>query len=684
MILIPYSYNGTQLNNGHADVFGIGTSTDYQTLFPRASANLQIQANAEYVKRSGAVPVYAGKDFQPHVINLEVNMLHSFTTLFERLNTLFNTRDETPRQFVCTDVDYASSSDYVQYYVYATAKQVLGGHDGTMAVVTLALDDPIWQSVTQNSQTFSITASTDSTSVTVNGNDESYPIFEITPTSQPSTDYLYNLYLQVLPTSTDPWVNRPINVTGSSDTTWDTAALIASGKMQASSDPGGAGGDIRLFRDSVEVFYWLSGINSTDTKVWTYADMPPAQNMTLKTALTTDTVTEIVINPTNANKDIIKALPDTGRLIVDTSLGSTDSEEFTYTSKVVSGNKLVFNVSARGVRNSAIEAHAAGSNVRFLPYDFNLLYGNLTTSAPTIDDNYKPIIDLTNSTNSSFVFSNFYVQNALRPAIWLPQVLRVSNSLLTRSGVYTSTNDEGDTDPATVMGLMSKSYEAVSVWKGDTVQLAWLNYFPDVVSSVSNVTGEQTQNVAGIPKTYLQAMRSETEVARNLWQVDAQTTTDYGTLTTWTKASSDADLPPNTKYLRFFQTGSITGSTDNYNKVGVTAMTVGLTNYPHVMMRSESLNYKLHCRIYNETTGDYMDIVHPMALNETLYIDTDPDFPNAKYKGLIVNGAVQLSSVRARWLRLAAGENTIGFESSLSGASNITIVIKWRDRMNFF
>lgn len=61
MILIPYSYNGTLLQ-----------SSDYDTSFPKQQAASQIMSNPGYIKRAGAVPVFAGKDLSPHVLNLEI------------------------------------------------------------------------------------------------------------------------------------------------------------------------------------------------------------------------------------------------------------------------------------------------------------------------------------------------------------------------------------------------------------------------------------------------------------------------------------------------------------------------------------------------------------------------------------------------------------------------------------
>jgi hypothetical protein len=549
-------------------------------------------------------------------------------------------------------------------------------------VATLALDDPIWQSVTQNSQNFAITSATDSTSVVANGNDYSYPIFEITPTSLGTTDYIYNMYCQVLPTSTDPFPARYLDIVGSSDTTWDTAALITAGKMQASTDIGGAGGDIRVMRDGVFVDFWLNGINTTDTHVIVVADMPARENMTLKTAIaSTDTVTEVVLKYNATNKKSINNMPNEGRLILDSALGSTDTEEFTYTARTITSTKLAFTINARSVRGTTASTFAAGANVRYLPYDFNIMYGNLTADAYVTDDTRKPIQALT-SRNNSFSYTNFYDEAGTRPGIFQEELKIVSSPSLSRSGFFTSTNDEGDTDPATAMGLAAYTYESGGLWRSDSVKLAWLGYFPDYISSVV-ASGEQYQASAAFPTPKLQAGVS-IDTYSNLWTVSAQSATDYSTWTTWSKASTDATVPANTKYLRWMLQGTQTGASDKSTKIDITSLTVGLTNYPHVMLRAETSNYKLYCVLRNETTGDWLEINFPMTLNTTFYLDTDPDFPTAKYNGLLVNGAISLSSTRAAWLRLAPGANTIGFENQQLVASNLTITIKWRDRMNFF
>jgi len=688
VILKPYSYNGTSLQ-----------STNYEASFPRSQSDLQMRTNPGYVKRSGAPPVYAGKDYSPTVINLEIlnkNETDGFMEQFESLNTLFDTKDETPHQFICTDTEDSDK----QYYVYATAKQVQGGHDGDMAVVTLALDDPIWQSVTQNSQALSIasTDSTSSTSVTNNGNDYAYPVIEITPTSIPSTDtdYGYNTYVQVLPraqyitfpsvTNYLPYPNRYLDLCGDTDTTFDTAALVSAGKMQADGD------DLRVFQDGVEIDRWLSGINSTDTHVIIAVDMPAAIDMTLGTAIgATDTVTEVELALTTSNRGAITKMPNSGRLILDTSIGSTDTEEFTYTSKAISDTKLAFTVDSRAARKTTAVAHAVGGNVRLLPFDFNLVYGNTSVSAPVTDDTRKPILDLINSRNWSYVWAStdgFFELGETRPGIFSKLPRSVSNQQLSESDVYTSTGDVGDTDPATALGIDGETFQSGGTWLNDTVNMGWDILIPDGVNSVA-ASGRQSQSDASWPGVYLRAM-GITGSYYTIKTIAAQASTDYGTFTAWTHASTDYILTDQARFgLRIVMVGSITGSTSEYAKVEMDALTLGITNYPHVMLRGspstdEAANHNLDFTITNDTTGESIEVVYPLQLDQTLTIDTDPSFPYASYNGQIVNGAVSLSSIRSAWLKMNPGANTLSYVTNLSAGSNINIAVKWRDRANFF
>jgi hypothetical protein len=82
--------------------------------------------------------------------------------------------------------------------------------------------------------------------------------------------------------------------------------------------------------------------------------------------------------------------------------------------------------------------------------------------------------------------------------------------------------------------------------------------------------------------------------------------------------------------------------------------------------------------------GESFRIQYPLTSTQTLYVDCDPDYPTVKFNGQIANGAIQLSTIRAAWLRFQPGANTIGYQTNNVNANDISIAIKWRDRANFF
>lgn len=662
-ILKPYSYNGTSLQ-----------STDYDTTFPRSNGIAQLQTNVNYIKRAGAVPIISGKDYGTAMLNLDILCLHDTFDLLENINRLFDTKDETPRQFIATDEQDSSK----QYFVYATPRQVNGGGDGNRVSVMLAIDDPIWQSVTQFSDTDTFSASSDSITVNVGGNDYAYPLFEITPTTIASTDFVYSAYLQVIPTSTDAYPNRPLYLRPSTDT-WDTSALVLDGKMQS------AGQDIRVLRDGVNIDFQIIDINTTDTSLLVNADMPESIQIPLLEAIPSGAITSITLTHDVTNNVLLDKMPATGRVVVCTALGSSDTEEFTYTAKTknATAKKNYLTISARAVRDTVDVIHAKGSKVYWLPSDYTILYGSPSAEAVTIDEARKPIISSSDSSNSSFVYRQFYDLAGLRSGIFKPQVLKTTKPTLTRSETFTSTDDGGDVDPAEALGISAYSYQELGVWKADTVEINWIGYFPDKIASVS-ADGQQYQNIAARPVVTFRGAALATPTKYAVLSTIAPST-DLTQWTAWSKASTDFTVVAGANtYLLFSMVGSLSSTTDNFGKVSVDNLTVGLQNVPHVMFRAEKNNYKLDCRITNVNTGEYMDVTYPMTVGKTLTIDTDPNFPKAVYDGLTINSAVQPDAIRSAWLPLIpAVANEIDFVSNVGG-SNINFVIKWRDRLNQF
>ena len=654
MIIQPYSYNGTLLQ-----------STDFETSIPRQSALAQLEANLGYVRRSGAEPVYSGKDFQPVTLNLEVKLMHDFMTTLETLNNVFDVHDETPRQFIVRDLeDTSTDASGKQYYTYATTKRVLGGHDGQMSIVTIGLDPSTWLSAKEYSLTFTTSDTSASTDITNNGNIKTYPQLEISVSAYPGTGYIYNQFVQYAPGSSDAWKNRPLEITGG----FDSAALVSG--LKATTD----GADFRVFVDGVEVDRWLADWGTTDTQAWINIDQPAKRELKLKNAIgSTDTVTAIEFLYSAAATADFTAMPTTGRFLIN-------SEEFTYTSKTITTTMLRANGVTRSVRNTSAAAHSSSDTVKWIPYDINVVYGNLTATAPDVDDTKKPLINLSTSSNASFVYSEFGDEAALRSGRWNGSVIKRTSALQSISALYTDVNG-ADADPYTTMGMFIGAYQSAGVWKAETSTLQWQAYFPDVVTSVSH-SYERYQTNGGAWVTTAALQRSpDGSTWTNAKSFAALTSsTDLAVWVTGTDATTDISITAGTKYLRYYFSGTIKAIASNSAYLGFTDVTVNFTNPPVCSLRGEQNNYQFNHTITN-SNGQSLTVNYPLRIGDTLYIDCDPDFPYAKLNGQIVNGCVTLNTVRPEWLALESGSNTLTCTADNVGA--ISIVYKWRDKMNF-
>lgn len=649
MIITPYSFNSYSLQ-----------STDFETSIPRSFAQAQQAANISYVKRTSAPPVYSGKELLPVTMTLEVLMKHDFMDLLETVNQIFDISDETPRQFICQDT---STSDNTQYYVYATPKSVLGGHDGNMATVVLSFTDPVWKSVTEHSQVMAITASGDSTSVTVSGNAESYPTLEITN----STTFSYNNFIQYIPSARGS-ANRHLEILGDTNGIGlDTAALVAANK--ATTD----GSDFRVFVDGAEVDRWFGGLGwgTTDTKCWINIDQPAARTLKLKTAIaSTDSSTSVEFVFTPGYKNIFESMPNQSQFVID-------SEEFTYTSKRITANKLFALGVTRSVRNTTAASHSADASVSWIPYDICVSYGSSDATAPETDDTVKPILNLTSSLNSSLVFTNFSDDAKIRTGIWKQQVQKVTNPSLSTSTIYTGLNAT-DTDPASVAGMQINAYQSAGNWRPETSVMYWWNYFPEGVSTLT-YSYERYQYGVSTPSVIALQTSPDGITYTNLKTYSTITTTDRQTWVTGTEASSDITIPSGTYYLRYIMAGTVTAVANNTVSFGAKTPTVGLTSPPTIVRRGEQSNMIID-GVFAVGENE-IRISYPLQTGKTLIIDTDPNYPKVSINGVQSNGIAEINSVRNKWLPFSPGANTITYTTSRTVSMSVTI--KWRDRMSF-
>ena len=691
-----------------------------------------------WVSRAGAWPILAGKDFRGQVLNVDITCEGNYNAQLESVVKWFAPSDETPRQLIFKD-----TAANLQWYVYASAYQI-SPQDGGHVVISLAVDDPVWQSVILHTQTWNVSTNS-TTDIAVAGNQPSFPIFEITPNTYPINGWINSIFVEVYATSTDSWRARPLDLTNGG---WNTSALKAStdnyclinagagissdtdvipydglvGAFPASGwfmidneqiyytaktgttsgnftgctrAMGGTsaathvdnsvvalsyiaadGRDVRVFRDGVEIDYWFgTGANAfgtTATKIFIVDSMPEKTQMTLKTAIAaTGTPSTIDLNYTIANKAAISSIDAGGRVIIG-------SEEFTFTARTITATSLSLTVGERAVRNTTAALHAANSNVIVLAADYCIVYNNSLASAPDIDNTVKPIIDLTSS-NSSFVYTLFRDGPGKRAGDWVGSVIRQSSAAYSSNYIYTGVDDAGNVYPAPIAGMAIKAFQMAGVWRPETAVVAWVGRFTDTVSEITSISGEKYQKTASWPFAALQGS-TDGITWSTLKGEAASSATDYSTWVNWSYSSSDITVPAETKHLRLVFSGTVSQVANNIARYGMTAITVGMTNVPSVTMRTAQSNYNFGGTMSN-SLGESFSVLYPLKINQTIIIDTNPDFPTAKFNGRIVNGAIKTSRIRPDWLSAYPGTESFTFAADYFGT--FTIVIKWRDRMLF-
>lgn len=724
------SWDGHSINDG----------TNYDCKIPVDTALQASQANGIFIKRAGANPVLAGAELSESYLSITIICKGAANTQLEELNKWFDIYNATPKQLIIKDTDNGDK----QYYIYATPRNVSAIVGKNAVRITLNRAEPVWQSATQNSTSWAITASGQTQAITAGGNAEAFPIFEFTPTTYPTGGYGASRKVLMYPQSSYVYPYRPLEILGGLNTaalvndtsvsnqindvagidavvtTWaiDTAVgggLSASGMgyigteqiswtgktatnigtvvrgingttaaahldnaVIARSAVMANGDDFVVLVDGVIADRWFgetgtATFNNSATKCWINLRVPAKLNTTLKIAISAVGVPAYIeINLNTANTAAITAMPNAGRVLIG-------SEEFTYKAKYISASRLRLTVDERAVRNTTAAAHLANVAIIWIPYDIQIAYGNQSALAYSADDTYKPVIDMAASTNASFVYANLLdtaVPMSRRTGSWYPKLLTSAGGLHTESGVYFGEHMAADTDPAEVMGMSISTFITNGLYRAETASLECRINIPDGVSSVNSNGSKYRAKTQWATIARLQSsINGVTWV--NEWAATEATPTAIATWATWTHNET---VPSTTRALRFFLSGSANALAGNYYSFDVTAATIALVNYPVVTLRAAESNYYLDATITNTTTGDYITFAYPLQTGKTLYIDTDPNQPYAKFNGQITN-IVNPDTNHSKWLALQAGANTLTFTSDFD--SDITCVVKWRDRINF-
>ena len=528
-------------------------------------------------------------------------------------------------------------------------------HRGTWTVM-LQSGDWLWRAVTPSTDSWAVSGTSGSKTITVDGAAETRLSLTLTPGSVGASGWAYQELYQLVNTPGVAFGRRMWCVV------MDTAALVTAGKMRSDC------ADLRVVINDGEVKRWISDPNTDHSHLWFAVDLIAGYEIEVTTSVpSSGAVGELQLKSTGNNKTAIKAMPNSGFLVHGT-------EWFQYAGKDI--NKLKVGIVARGALGTPQAAHATGSKYRYLQNVIYLVYGNPAATDPAVDDSGydddKPLFDLAVSDNSawSWTSTSGFEDDAHpnRPGGWT-RTLKRSGDLSDHYAVEHNA-DSGDA----VMGARMACWVKNGRVQNEAATLTWQFNSPGGISLVS-AAGEKYRNSARWPG---KAALQRSPDGRSF--VDAWNETLPVNVNTWTAFTRNAQaIAAGSRWVQFVLYGSLAALADAAALFEVQSCTVTFTagTLPTGTRLGQVQNYMLDVKISNLTTGERIDLRYPMLIGKSLVVDGEEY--GVTYDGLNAHGALILDNPgRDVWLSLAKGSNQLSIESASGGT--LTIGLSWRKR----
>ena len=671
MLLNIVSYDGHTLND-----------SNYQAWFPLGQPTMP-GASPNFLKRAQTFAKLAGKQIEGVSLSFHVECLGTFHTQFETLKDWFAIDEFTPKVFVVADSADSSRQWYCMAYAIEPVRPVEEG--AAEYVVTLALDEPLWRTVSAASDAWNITASDQTHNVTAIGNEFARPILKVKPTSGRAGGFAYSRFVPLCNRTSKLYVDA-INLV---DGDWDTTPLTTA-KLQADGD------DLRVFDDisGLEVFRWFGGggIDTSTTRVFVNVSLPPMISLTLSGTLSSaGSITVINVKNTVANIQALKDLAAQSYKVIVIDMGGGTQEVFTYTG--INVNALQITGVTPAAKKTTRQNHADAAVIRHVDAGYWIMYGDSSLSAPSTDDGFKPMIDLANSTNASHVYTDH--NDPLNPARlgqWIPQVL---NNIGGESEHYTATEFTFAAGVASVMGMACVTYLVGVTPRAPTCSLGWVITQPAGITTVSASGKKRRQGtlfpaIAGLRVLKMVAVVVAVRVKRKL-----RTSITYVNqlVSIWNEASPSAEdtwealathsavsLGATYQSLGFYFNGTI-GANDEYAAVEYDSITLALdTSYtPLIWFGAENANNHADFRITNNTTGEWVEVHTTCGINDSVIIDVD-DLICYLESDPSQGVPIQLDDEsRMEWLRFLPGVNELKYTEVGVAAVTLTSVYEARN-----
>jgi len=718
MNLKLYTYNTHAIND----------TTNYSG-FISGDIKLQGDSRTLLVNRSGRRPVHAAKVLSGYEMKITIEMKGTVSSQIDTLKTWFDVEDETPRKLICKDT---ANSDK-QWYRMATTADMPRFKSKDSIEIILSVADPVWQSESENTDPWTITASGQTNVVAVGGNVFARPRFVITPTAAAGSRYAYRQLWTWRNPNSVAMLNEGLNIV---NTVWNTAALVALAAIHVTINDGDGitAGDATITYDGEVGTFPTSGMAYMGTEQFSYTGKSSTEltgctrGINGTTAVTHANDVVIYSSKIQADGDDVRvfldgvetnrwlqdmntantkiwvvldfqpgisltlntALIDTGAVgtitIKNTKSNETaikkfppsgvvaiENELFTYTGVNIKDFKLTN--CTRAVKGTAAAAHATLTAIYWIEHEIYVYYSNQTAETPVTDDTHKPIFDLT-STNTSHVYTSFWDTTGLRAGSWMPSLVKTANTKDpdNKSDYYTG-NNLALADPATEMGAVMYAWLSGAVWKPENAVIEWNLYTPATLTEIT-ATGQKYRAGTNWP-TGAKFLKSVNGINwTTVWtEATPAAAAGWEALTAHSAVSIGSGYP----YVKFSFSGSIGATASNYAALEVEAatMTLASATIPQcIFTPAEEACYFIDAKITNNTSGEWIRVTTSMLLSTALTIDCENKKVYTADNTPV--GKIEWSSNRKDWLNLSPLNNTLQFDDT--GSVGLTCPVWWRDR----
>lgn len=735
MLLSLYTYNGHAIND----------TTNYVAWFPPGEPSMP-KASPNWAPRSRTWAKLSSKNISGATLQIYIECKGTIHTQLEELKAWFPVDDFTPRTLIVKDTADSNRQWYVKGYATEAITPQSEGAGGY--IITLAIDEPLWRTVTPSTDTWLNIATNPATkSLTVLGNQVARPIFSIAigaakaggyakkvwkPTYNPltvsnSTPYEVtrgglNTSALIADTSVSNQINNGAGITSGAltiaidtsvggglatgggmcyvDTEQIYYTSISAGSMTVYDDGAGTtgrgwggttaashadnavlkrsqmmanGNDLRVFDGNTEIDRYITGINTTTTKIWILPTFLPDLTMTLDTALAgAGTPSTITVKKTTANLAALKRLPPTFMCYIG-------SEVFICSNPLPASYKMT--LIARNAKGTSIAAHASGATIRWLEHDFYIVYGNALADTPTPNTNKQPILDMTNSTNTSWVYTELKSADELRSGGWKTNVIKqVSPKIDTAEGnsrIFTGSQNT-DADPATELGFMIKAFQQNAVWKAETFQGTISLYHPAGFTTVT-ITGNKYRYAANWPSITFQKSAAGVSWATVFTEATPASSGSWGAVTAHSAVTLSGTYP----YIRWYANATLPGSASNAVGLEMTGATLVIdsTKIPQEPFSTSTAdNYHIDTTISVTETGDSIRLVGVAAVSSTIIVNCDTE--TITLDGDEGKIGISWNTEREGWLDLPSPKQsatcTLKYEES--GVADVDISLSWENR----